>query len=50
MLDKKYELVNEYESVIKQKKCYKKLTKNLEEEYDAYQCMLEADYPIKLEE
>jgi len=24
--------------------------KNLEEEYEAYQSMLEADYPIKLEE
>ncbi len=50
MLDKKYELVNDYESVVKQRKWYRRLARNLEEEYEGYQTMLQGDYHIRVEQ
>jgi dsDNA-specific endonuclease/ATPase MutS2 len=50
MLDKKNEVLNEYESIVRQKKGYKKLMKSLQEEYESYQSMLQGNYHIKLEE
>jgi hypothetical protein len=49
MVDKQHEMVTEYESVVKQKKAYKKLLQNMQEEYDGYCAMLQADYPLQLD-
>lgn len=33
LVNKKSDLLNEYEEIVKEKKCYKRLKKNLEQEY-----------------
>lgn len=50
LVNKKSDLLNEYQEIIKEKKCYKRLKKNLEQEYQGYLFMLEGDYCQKLDQ
>lgn len=49
LVNKKSDLANEYEEIIKERKCYKRLKKNLEQEYEGYLFMLDGDYCLKLD-
>lgn len=44
MVERKNEVLNEFENIVKQKKIYKKIIKNLNEEYEDYQTMLQGNY------
>ena len=50
MVDQKNEVLSQYESIVKQKKVYKRMMKDMKEEYDGYQTMLEGDYELKIDE
>lgn len=50
LIDKKNGLLNEYEQVVRDKRAYKRLKKNLEEEYEGYLFMLDGDYCQRLDE
>lgn len=44
LIDKKNNIMNEYEQVVRDKRAYKRLMKNLEQEYEGYLFMLDGDY------
>jgi hypothetical protein len=44
MVNKQSEVVDEYESVIRQEKGHQRILANLNEEYEAYCTMLQANY------
>jgi hypothetical protein len=50
LIDKKNGLLSDYEHVIREKRAYKRLKKNLEQEYEAYLFMLDGDYCQRLDE
>jgi CRISPR/Cas system endoribonuclease Cas6 (RAMP superfamily) len=50
LIDKKNGVLSDYEQVVKEKKAYKRLRKNLEEEYEGYLFMLDGDYCKRLDE
>lgn len=50
LIDKKNGLLNDYEQVLREKRAYKRLRKNLEQEYEAYLFMLDGDYCQRLDE
>ena len=49
-VDRKSEMLNEYEKMVRRGKGYKKLKASLEEEYKGYLFMLNGDYITKVEE
>ena len=49
-VDRKTEMLNEYESAVRQGRGYRKLKKNLEEEYQGYLFMLSSDYISKVDQ
>ena len=50
LIDKKNGILNEYQQVVREKRAYKRLKKNLEQEYEGYLFMLDGDYCQKLDE
>ena len=49
LLNKKHEVLNEYEQIIRQKKGMQKVKRNLQQEYQGYLFMLDGDYCLKLD-